>query len=69
MIPDGGGPTLMDLADMVKQAGGFDVRYCGGCAGQAGREHSGSAPEWRVYRVARSGFPVPCRRYRGDAGR
>lgn len=24
MIPDGGGPTLMDLADMVKQAGGFD---------------------------------------------
>ncbi len=24
MIPDGGGPTLMDLADMVKQAGGID---------------------------------------------
>lgn len=24
MIPDGGGDTLMDLADMVKQAGGFD---------------------------------------------
>ncbi|MBR5309279.1 MAG: alkaline phosphatase [Clostridia bacterium] len=25
MIPDGGGPTLMDLADMVKKAGGFDT--------------------------------------------
>ncbi|MBR5308962.1 MAG: alkaline phosphatase [Clostridia bacterium] len=24
LIPDGGGPTLMDLADMVKKAGGFD---------------------------------------------
>ena len=24
LIPDGGGPNLMDLADMVKKAGGFD---------------------------------------------
>ena len=26
MIPDGGGDTLMDLADMVKQAGGFIIQ-------------------------------------------